>query len=331
MRDALSGVLTLVFILSGCLVSEDPLVQSVDYPQESGTTLQILEVSADNTATKLQKFAQLDIDSQGFYRLTSADGNSIWHQFKVSRITGSPYFLAVAPTESDTFYYAIIEEVSVFDTTGYIHYIIDREMFERYIRDRQDKIAGWRISGDYVYINSLAFLQTILPEMVEGGYYKDRSVYAVSDAPPEASAPQMAAPVQAERERLAAECENGRSEACNELAGRYTTGSDGDLVDYGQGAIYYGKACDLGDGAACFAALFWAAAVIAEKTDSASHGGPAATADESGEWKAQFWCWTEFSDPDPVDKPTWCRNSAGYEWEMGPLTPCYRVEGWCDG
>lgn len=78
-----------------------------------------------------------------------------------------------------------------------------------------------------------------------------------------------------------------------------------------------------------------AIAVIAAAAAAASTNGPSTSAGENppaGEWKAEFWCYTDFLDPDPVNKPTYCRNRSGGVWNRsGLFDPCAGVDGWCDG
>ncbi|MCA1494956.1 sel1 repeat family protein [Ensifer sp. NBAIM29] len=76
-------------------------------------------------------------------------------------------------------------------------------------------------------------------------------------------------------------------------------------------------------------------AIAAAAAAAAAGGGSADVPGQNppeGEWKAEFWCYTDFNDPDPVNKPTWCKNRSGGVWDRSNLfDPCAGVDGWCDG
>lgn len=77
------------------------------------------------------------------------------------------------------------------------------------------------------------------------------------------------------------------------------------------------------------------AAIAAAAAAAATGDGPSGVSGQDppdGEWRAEFWCYTDFSDPDPVNKPTYCKNRSGGVWDRsGLFDPCAGVDGWCDG
>jgi TPR repeat protein len=87
------------------------------------------------------------------------------------------------------------------------------------------------------------------------------------------------------------------------------------------------SSAELVAGALVIAAI--AAAGTAASSDGSSGGGDGPP---PGEWKADFWCKTDFSDPDPVNKPTLCTHRNGGVWDRSAaFDPCSGVDGWCDG
>ena len=87
-------------------------------------------------------------------------------------------------------------------------------------------------------------------------------------------------------------------------------------------AELYAKACSLGDTLYC----------MAEQQDgNATEQQPQQQQNaQTQQRQARLYCWTDFTDPDPVDKPTWCEDASGGQYNMNSLHPCYGVEGWCD-
>lgn len=193
------SIAALTSILGGCIASETPLITTnAVYPFEAGSVfetyrLQDGAMSPSRDANGISITAKVEI-VDGYYRYASSDENptiSTISTFKVSEVANSSYLIAMhlGDDKSIPFYYSLVEKKG----EAFISYHFSSSDFENYRADMQrnapDRWARytsenpWRTDDDgkSVRVDSLRFLEIILPEMAARGFHVDVTAYKAAE------------------------------------------------------------------------------------------------------------------------------------------------------
>jgi hypothetical protein len=343
----------LACLLSGCLVSERPLITESMLPITNGTFVQIYDVTSDGTMTPRRADGRivvhrLDIIDGAYVHIDPAEKDPAKRQssFKLAHVpidgeTTPSFWIAMHYDGKHSYIYtALAKQGNV-----YVEYSPTADDFLKYVQatGRQDT-QDWEVVGDkdkMIKVSSLTLLKEVLPEMVAGGFYTGATAYkpvtleeiAAAESI-EGNAPEAPA---SNAEILDRHCQDGNAEACTQLGVHYADGTGGVAQDLTAAATFLNKGCQAGDSTGCVLAFVL---VLTQSQPASAGSQPAAGSDPysyggyygppPGEWEAQYWCYEDWWNGE-IEKPTVCRDRNGGTW-FGNTVPwrCDGVIGWCD-
>ncbi len=187
-RLAVLSVLILAGVLGGCIVSKKPLVTQPVFPIKAGTEFVSYEIGPTGEVEP-QGIRRIGIE-RGYYHLYAPEfAKTDKHELNFFKLAPLPAKAASASTfwiamhgdrYSKTLAYSVLERRDDL----YVDYQIAARDFLHYIEatGRQDS-HHWTMTGEesdpLVEVGSLAFLEQILPEMIERGFYSLGTAYRV--------------------------------------------------------------------------------------------------------------------------------------------------------
>lgn len=185
-RLAVLSVLILAGVLGGCIVSKKPLVTQLVFPIKAGTEFVSYEIGPTGEVEP-QGIRRIGIE-HGYYHLyapifAKTDKHEL-NFFKLAPLPAktastSTFWIAMhGDRYSKTLAYSVLER----QDNLFVDYQIAARDFLQYVEatGRQDS-HHWTVTGEkddpLVEVGSLAFLEQILPDMVERGFYSLGTAY----------------------------------------------------------------------------------------------------------------------------------------------------------
>ncbi|MEM9632487.1 MAG: hypothetical protein AAGA50_14240 [Pseudomonadota bacterium] len=194
----------IVLALSGCIVSQQPLITSkdADWPFSVGTIWEEYKVENTEFEPKIDKetganvTAHLDSASDFYVLKTGKDASSAL-TFRLKQIGSSNSYIAMVPPAENSkqrklvpidYMYSLVRR----DDSYVVVYNFQKDDFENYNKymqlnqpDRWKQLARsqWQLVHREidVQVRSLYFLEEILPHMVDLGYFTQGAAYRPSD------------------------------------------------------------------------------------------------------------------------------------------------------
>lgn len=177
-------VLVLGLILSGCLVSEQPLIVAgnADWPFPTGTYLNEYDLTGENFERRIDGKTQQPVTGRlsqedGWYVYRSTEDESKPSRFRLSRIDGKRWLVMFPPLpggKQPAPYYGLLERRGDF----LVSQNFTRDKFHAFRqemeRTRPSEWAqfrnAWRDGAGVVTFRSIDVLKALLPRMTDGGF-----------------------------------------------------------------------------------------------------------------------------------------------------------------
>ena len=169
------GGMIIPLVLAGCFVSKQPLIAEQDavYPFVAGTRLQL--IGSDNPPVALQI-------TNGYYVMVEPEKDT--KQFRMRAVGAGVYLLmSYLPKDTHPYAYSLArvrgEQIEVFyvsgeDLEGYLTRLTTTDpSHAKSIASQVNSV------GDFYEVNSLSFVEVLLPEMLEEGFATRLNSYTI--------------------------------------------------------------------------------------------------------------------------------------------------------